>query len=125
MCLLIVYSYKLCGWPPPLLPHSVWMVVPSYAKQSLPLLFLYSRNTSPYVFCIFDFPPPLAISMFSMFPHMDAGNQILKIHYVFRFLEKITLIAALGVYMDVWFLKSHFNCSAWRIHRCMVLKDPF
>ena len=25
MCLLIVYSYKFCGWPP--LPHSVWMVV--------------------------------------------------------------------------------------------------
>ena len=32
MCLLIVYSYKLCGWPP--LPHSVWMAVPSYVKEN-------------------------------------------------------------------------------------------
>ena len=78
MCLLIVYSYKLCGWPP--LPHSVWMVVPSYAKQNLPLRFfvfskhlplrfLYFRfSSSSCDFYVFDVSP-LSFSIFSCFLH--------------------------------------------------------
>ena len=74
MCLLIVYSYKLCGWPPPPSLSLDGGAIMRKAKppltffvfsKHLPLRFLYFRFSSSscdfYVFDVF----PLLFSMFS------------------------------------------------------------